>query len=130
VILFQDVIKILHRSMSTLFFQNTAGFELNDGWRISSVLVGVDDPRGGMVFPAQGFGQKSARPPLASRLAERRKSIVAPVESTARYKYTYLPLTRTYVSSTRHESFVGLRCRRKRRSSSGAYRWTHLQTVT
>src|SRR5580698_6706481 len=27
----------------------------------------------------------------ASRLAERRKSIVAPVESTARYKYTHLP---------------------------------------
>src|SRR5580692_6391149 len=65
----------------------------------------------------------------ASRLAERRKSIVAPLESTARYKYTHLPFTRTYVSSTRHESFVGLRCRRKRRSSSGAYRCTHLQTV-
>ena len=30
----------------------------------------------------------------ASRLAERRKSIVAPLESTARYKYTHLPLTR------------------------------------
>ena len=59
VILFQDVIKILHRSMSTLLFQNTAGFELNDGWRISSVLVGVDDPRHGMVLPAQGFGQKA-----------------------------------------------------------------------
>ena len=59
VILFQDVIKILHRSMSTLLFQNTAGFELNDGWRISSVLVGVDDPRRGMVLPAQGFGQKA-----------------------------------------------------------------------
>jgi hypothetical protein len=27
-----------------------------------------------------------------------------------------LPFTRTYVSSTRHESFVGLSCRRKRRS--------------
>jgi hypothetical protein len=27
--------------MSTLLFQNTAGFELNDGWRISSVLVDV-----------------------------------------------------------------------------------------
>ena len=36
VILFQDVIK-----------------------RISSVLVGVDDPRRGMVLPAQGFGQKA-----------------------------------------------------------------------
>src|SRR5580692_7478989 len=64
VILFQDVIKILHRSMSTLLFQNLAGFELNDRWRISSVLVGVDDPRRGMVLPTQGFGSESARPPL------------------------------------------------------------------
>jgi hypothetical protein len=59
VILFQDVIKILHRSMSTPLFQNTVGFELNDGWRISGVLVAVDDPRFRMVLPAQGFGQKA-----------------------------------------------------------------------
>src|SRR5277367_3669913 len=58
-ILFQDVIKILHRSMSTLLFQNTVGFELNDGWRISSVLVAVDDPRRRMVLTAQGFAQKA-----------------------------------------------------------------------
>ena len=45
--------------MSTLLFQNSTGFELNDGWRVSSVLVGVDDPRRGMVLPAQGFGQKA-----------------------------------------------------------------------
>ena len=83
-ILFQDVIKILHRSMSTRLFQNSAGFELNDGWRISSVLVGVDDPRRGMVFPAQGFGA----------------------------------------------SFVVLSRLRRRRSNSGAYRWTQRQTVT
>jgi hypothetical protein len=51
VILFQNVIKILDRSMSTLLFQNSAGFELNDGWRISGVLVGVDGPRRGMVLP-------------------------------------------------------------------------------
>ena len=85
VILFQDVIKILHRSMSTLLFQNSAGFELNDGWRISSVLVGVDDPRSGMVLPTQALVRKRSAA-AASRLAERRKSIVAPVESTARYK--------------------------------------------
>jgi hypothetical protein len=36
VILFQNVIKILDGSMSTLLFQNSAGFELNDGWRIST----------------------------------------------------------------------------------------------
>ena len=59
VVLFQDVIKILHRSMSTLLFQNTAGFELNDGGWISGVLVGIDDPRRVMVFPAQGFGKRS-----------------------------------------------------------------------
>src|SRR5450631_1536378 len=29
-----------------------------------------------------------------SRLADRRKSIVAPLESTARYKYAHLPFTR------------------------------------
>jgi hypothetical protein len=51
VILFQNVIKILDGSMSTLLFQNSAGFELNDGWRISGVLVGVDGPRRGMVLP-------------------------------------------------------------------------------
>jgi hypothetical protein len=90
VILFQDVIKILHRSMSTLLFQNSAGFELNDGWRISSVLVGVDDPRRGMVLPPKALVRKRSAA-AASRLAERRKSIVAPVESTARYKYTHLP---------------------------------------
>src|SRR5580700_5023806 len=60
----------------------------------------------------------------ASRLAERRKSIVAPVESTARYKYTHLPFTRTYVSSTLQESFVVLSRLRRRRSNSGACRWT------
>ena len=59
VILFQDVIEILHRSMSTLLFQNTVGFELNDGRRISSVLVGVDDPRREMVLTTHGFGQKA-----------------------------------------------------------------------
>ena len=30
VVLFQDVIKVLHVSMSTVLFQNTVGFELND----------------------------------------------------------------------------------------------------
>ena len=48
-ILFQDIVEILHRSMSTVLLQNTGGFELNDGWRISSVLVGIDHPRREMV---------------------------------------------------------------------------------
>src|SRR5580700_10457932 len=115
--------------MSTVLLQNTGGFELNDGGRISSVLVGIDYPRREMVLPAQGFVRKRSAA-TASRLAERRKSIVAPVESTARYKYTHLPFTRTYVSSTRQESFVALTRLRRRRSNSGAYRWTQRQTVT
>ena len=52
-ILFQDIVEILHRSMSTVHLQNTGGFELNDGWRISSVLVGIDYPRRGMVLLAR-----------------------------------------------------------------------------
>jgi len=51
-------------------------------------VIGVDHPRRRMIRSAQ----RSAA--AASRLADRRKSIVAPVESTARYKYTHLPLTR------------------------------------
>jgi hypothetical protein len=58
----------------------------------------------------------------ASRLALRRKSIVAPVESTARYKYVHFPATRTYVSSQRHDAFVFRSSGRQRRFSSGAYR--------
>src|SRR5208337_2805998 len=58
-ILFQDIVEILHRSMSTVLLQNTGGFEFNDGWRVSGMLVGIDYPRRGMVLPAQGFGQKA-----------------------------------------------------------------------
>src|SRR5208337_621241 len=58
-ILFQHIVEILRRSMSTVLLQNTGGIELNDGWRISSLLVGIDYPRRGMVLPAQGFGQKA-----------------------------------------------------------------------
>jgi hypothetical protein len=41
----------------------------------------------------------------ASRFAENQKSIVAPVESTARYKYRQLPPWQIYVSSTLQEPF-------------------------
>ena len=59
-ILFQDVVEILHRSMSTVLPQNTVGFELNDGWRISSVLVGIDYPRCRMARSAQRLLRESA----------------------------------------------------------------------
>src|SRR5271170_4359499 len=93
VILFQNIIEVLHRSMPPILLQSLLGFEPHDGWRITGVLVGVDYARRRMVLSAQGFGEKALRR-CCSRLAERRKSIVAPLESTARYKYTHLPLTR------------------------------------
>ena len=58
-VLFEDIVEILHRSMSKVLLQNTVDFELNDDWRISGVLVGIDYPRRGMVLPAQGFAQKA-----------------------------------------------------------------------
>src|ERR1700738_567927 len=44
VILFQNIVEILHRSMPAILLQSAFGFELYDCWRISGVLVGVDDP--------------------------------------------------------------------------------------
>ena len=85
VILFQDVVKVLHRSMSAVLLQSTFGFELRNRRRITGMLIGVDDPRRRMVRSAQGFGEE-ALSRCCVRLADRRKSIVAPAESTARYK--------------------------------------------
>jgi hypothetical protein len=34
-ILFQNIVEILHRSMSTVLLQSDLGFELYDGWRVS-----------------------------------------------------------------------------------------------
>jgi hypothetical protein len=79
--------------MPAILLQSTLGFEPLDGWWITGVLVGIDHARRRMVLSAQGFARKRSAA-AASRLAERRKSIVAPLESTARYKYTHLPLTR------------------------------------
>jgi hypothetical protein len=37
----------LHRAMLAILHQSALGFELYDGWRVSGLLVGVDDPRWG-----------------------------------------------------------------------------------
>ena len=73
VILFQDVIEVLDRSVLAVLLQNTLGFELYDGWRVGGVLVGVDDPRVRMVRAFQGFGSESAWRP---RVAPSRKKEV------------------------------------------------------
>ena len=59
VILFQDVVKVLHRSISAVLLQCTFDFELRNRRRITGVLVGVDDPRRRMVRSAQRFGEKA-----------------------------------------------------------------------
>jgi len=58
-ILFQYIVEILLRSMSTVLLQSALGFELYDGWRVSGVLVGVDNPRLGMVRTSQSFTQEA-----------------------------------------------------------------------
>ena len=62
-VLFQDVIKILYGSVLAVFLQNTAGFELSDGWRIGGVLVGINYPRRRMVLPRPRIWSENA-PPL------------------------------------------------------------------
>jgi hypothetical protein len=44
----------------------------------------------GWFSPRKVFGEKALNR-CCPRLADRRKSIVAPLNSTARYKYTHLP---------------------------------------
>jgi hypothetical protein len=131
VILFQDVIEILHGAVLAVVGQIARGLKHGNGGWISGVFVAADDPRFRMVLTAQGFSQKAlSRCCIAFSREKEVDRRTAGVHRPVQVKYIHLPFTRTYVSSTRHELFVGLRCRRKRPSSSGAYRWTHLQTVT
>src|SRR5271165_5105777 len=58
-ILFQNVVEILHRSMPAILLQSLLGFEPHDGRWITGVLVGVDYPRRRMVRSAQRFGEKA-----------------------------------------------------------------------
>jgi hypothetical protein len=59
VILFENIIEVLHRSMPAILLQSTLGFELHNRRRITGVLVGVDDPRRRMVLSAQRFGEEA-----------------------------------------------------------------------
>ena len=59
VILFQDIIEVLQRSVSTVLLKSALGFELYDGRRVGGVPVGVDDSRRRMVCSAERFGQKA-----------------------------------------------------------------------
>src|SRR5271166_520331 len=59
VILFQNIIEVLHRSMPAILHRSTRGFEPHDGWWITGVLIGIDYARRRMVLSAQGFGEKA-----------------------------------------------------------------------
>jgi hypothetical protein len=68
--------------MLAVLIQNTLVFELHNRRRVSGTPVGVDAQRVRMVYTSQDFGRKRLAAKV-SRLAERRKSIVTPAESTA-----------------------------------------------
>ena len=85
VILFQNIIEVLHRSMPAILLQSLLGFEPHDGQWITGVLSVLMTRRAGCFSPPKALARKRSAA-AASRLADRRKSMVAPVESTAGYK--------------------------------------------
>src|SRR5664280_3067575 len=84
-ILFQNVVQILHRSVSTAGAQRPFLFTVGDRTAVNRCQVGVDHSRLGM----GSIAERLAKQPLgsiASRNADSKKSMVAPLESMARYK--------------------------------------------
>jgi hypothetical protein len=129
VILFQDVIEILHGAVLAIVGQIACGLEHGNGGWISSVLVAVDDPRRGMVLPAQGFGQKAlgGRGIAFGREKEvdrRTGGVHGPVQV---HPFAFHPHVRLV-----HPPRVvcGLEPFAQAPIHSGAYRWTQRQTVT
>jgi len=73
VILFQKIVQISYRAVLAILLQSSLSLKLDNGWWVSGVLVGVNNPRGRMVVSAQGLGSESARRPLESRLAPKKE---------------------------------------------------------
>ena len=61
VVLFQNIVQILYGTMLAILFKGTFGFEPHDRRWVSSVLVGVNNPRLGMVRTSQSFTQEALR---------------------------------------------------------------------
>ena len=56
VVLFQNIVQILYRTVLAILLKGTFGFEPHDrGW-VGGVLVGINNPRLGMVCTSQSFG--------------------------------------------------------------------------
>ncbi len=84
-ILFEDVIQVLHGSVSTTMAQCSLLLTVEDRGAIDRRQVGVDHSRLRMGSIAERLRNKRLAA-STSRNADSRKSIVAPVESMARYK--------------------------------------------
>jgi hypothetical protein len=72
-----------------------------DGWKSTVIIRGRGRPRDCKAF------WKKCLAAGASRSAENQKSTVAPLESTARYRYRQFPPWQIYVSSILQEPLVG-----------------------
>jgi len=84
-ILFDDVVQVTYWSTTTASTECARLFEVQYGLRVRRIPVYVDYPRSRMTRRTQSF-LKKVLATTASRFALRKKSMVAPVESTARYK--------------------------------------------
>jgi hypothetical protein len=69
VILFQDVIEILHRAVLAIVGQIASSLESGNGGWITGMLVSIDNSRRWMVCSDQRFGEKAlgSRGPWSSR---------------------------------------------------------------
>src|ERR1700680_4849789 len=79
-ILFQYIVEILHRSMSTVLLQSALGFELYDGWRVSGVLEAIENMHlhrlSGAIINGRpdGYGRHPFFPPRRLLLGTREAS--------------------------------------------------------
>ena len=96
-ILFYYVVEVLTLAQANPPREHTFGFQPRYGGGICGILVHVHDPGAGLPREARAL-RRNRLAAAASRLAVSRKSIVWPVESTARYRYLSSPLTFIYVS--------------------------------
>jgi len=99
-ILLRDVVQVLHRSMLEVPTQGSLRFHRFNRRVAEASLIGVDDMGLWMRWIAERLAEQRWAA-AASRDADSRKSMVAPVESMAGRGNTISPLTRMCVSSIR-----------------------------
>jgi hypothetical protein len=119
-ILFDNIVQVLDLPQFTPFWNGSFRLQFALGLWIGGVFIDGDHARSGGMRRSQRFREEAfGRLRIACRAQEELER-VADAESTARYRYIQVFLIFTYVSSTRQESLVALRCGLHRFSSSGA----------